>query len=148
MKKHISIIAATVVASFLLVLAAQAQTSSAPRLTATIPFEFNARDQVWPAGEYTVTCLNPASPNRVLRLSGKDGRSIVMQTTNTIGDTRDNGRLVFHRYGDKYFLSQAWLPADDNGLAIRKSRSEKEMERQLAGLKVRTTTIAMSTINR
>ena len=144
MKKQVTIIAATVVATFMLTITAHAQSSAATRLKATIPFEFQVGNQVLPAGEYTVTCLNPTSPNRILNLSTKDGSKVVIQTSDTKGKAGDNARLVFHRYGDKYFLSQAWLPADESGLAIQKSRSEKEMERQLAGVKPRTTTVAMS----
>jgi hypothetical protein len=144
MKNHVSMIAAAVVAGLLIVLAAQGQTSSTPHLTATIPFEFSAGERVWPAGEYTVSFLNATSSNRVLRLTRKDGRSLVIQTHDVIGNVRDEGRLVFRRYGEKYFLSQAWLPADNTGLDIAKSRAEKVMKQQLAAEKVRTTTIALN----
>jgi hypothetical protein len=144
MKKQVTIIAATILATFMLTFAAQAQTSGPVHLKATIPFEFQVGNQVLAAGEYTVTCLNPTSPNRILNLSTKDGSKVVIQTSDTKGKPGDNARLVFHRFGDKYFLSQAWLAADESGLAIQKSRSEKEMERQLAGVKPRNTTVAMS----
>jgi hypothetical protein len=148
MKKHLSMIAVSILAVFLLALTASAQTSGTPRLTATIPFEFHVRDQAWPAGEYTITCLNPASPNRVLRLSGKDGRTIVIQTTNAVVSAGDEARLIFRRYGDTYFLAQAWLPADETALAVRTSRMEKMMTQQLAAEQVRTTTVALNTRHR
>ena len=148
MKKQVTIIAATVVATFIFAFAAQAQTSRAAGLRATIPFEFQVGNQVLPAGEYTVTCLNPTSPNRILNLSTKDGSKVVIQTSDKMGKSDDNARLVFHRYGDKYFLSQAWLPADETGLAIQKSRAEKAMERQLAGVRPRTTSVALNAIRK
>ena len=144
MKKQLSIIAATIVVGFLMVFTAQAQTSSPARLTTKIPFEFYVKDRVMPAGEYSVTCLNPTSSNRVLQLSGKDGAGLVIQTGNTLGKLREDARLVFHRIGNKFFLSQAWLPADNNGLTIQKSRVEKELERQLGEVSVSRTTVAMS----
>jgi hypothetical protein len=143
MKKQASIIAATIVVGFLTVFTAQAQTSNT-RLTTTIPFEFYVKDRVMPAGEYSVTCLNPTSPNRVLQFRGKDGAGIVIQTGNTVGKRREDARLVFHRIGKKYFLSQAWLPADDNGLTIQKSRIEKELERQVGEVNVSRTAVALT----
>jgi hypothetical protein len=145
MKKIVNITALTVVLTGILAVSSvQAQTSNAPELTANIPFAFSVKNQVWPAGEYTITCLNPASPNRVLRLSRKDGNEkLVLQTSSTIGKIRDDARLVFHRYADQYFLAQAWMPADNTGLAISKSRAEKEVQRR-STVAVRTETVALS----
>lgn len=149
MRKHQNIIALTVVlAGFLAVSSAQAQTSNVA-LTATIPFEFSVKNQTWPAGEYIVSCLNPTSPNKVLRISGKDGGAVLfLQTSTTIGQVKDDARLVFRRYDDQYFLAQAWMPADSTGLMIPKSRREKELEHRSSGLKVRTATVALNTRKR
>lgn len=149
MKKHPNIIALTVVlAGFLAVSSAQAQTSNAA-LTATIPFEFSVKNQTWPAGEYLVSCVNPTSPNKVLRISRKDGgAALFLQTSTTIGQVKDAARLVFRRYDDEYFLAQAWMPADNMGLMITKSRSEKEIQDRSPGLRVKTATVALNTRKR
>jgi hypothetical protein len=35
------------------------------------------------------------------------------------------GKLVFHRYGDKYYLREIWTAQNSNGFECPKSRAEK-----------------------
>jgi hypothetical protein len=149
MKKQTNTIAlAIVLTAFLAASSAQAQTASTSGLTATIPFAFSVKGKTFPAGEYTISCVNPDSPNRVLRLRRNDGGAeLMLQTASIVGEIRDDGRLVFRRYGNLYFLAEAWMPADDTGLKIAKSRSEKELSRPLS-LKAATETVALNSRQR
>jgi hypothetical protein len=110
---------------------ANAQTSGAHQITANIPFAFNVGEKSFPAGEYTVVCTNTASDRKVLQLRGKDG-SILVQTNSVIGQTNEEAKLVFNRYGDRYYFSQAWLVADNTGMQVSRSRSEKATANELA----------------
>ncbi len=119
---------------------AQAQTSGNTNMDANIPFDFSVGDKVMPAGEYTVTCVNPASSVKVLQIRSKAGTASAMVRTNSInGTSRDDARLVFHRYGNEYFFSQAWLPAESIGMKAPKSRGAKTHE--LAGAAQTTETV-------
>jgi hypothetical protein len=70
----------------LMAVAAQAQTGSRTQLVANIPFQFNVGDKAMPAGEYTVSQVNPSSDHAVLQLRSKDGKNTMMiQMTNMIG---------------------------------------------------------------
>ena len=112
---------------------ANAQTSSAQQLKASIPFAFNVGDKTMPAGDYTVRCTNPSSDMKVLQLRSSDGHeSSLVRTSSVIGKIQDNAKLVFYRYGDQYFLAQVWLASDTIGMQTPKSRSEKQMARELA----------------
>jgi len=146
MKKHAYLVAAVVVITGVLAVSSvRAQTNSGPQLSATIPFEFSIGDRTMEQGEYTLTRLNPSSPVKVLQLRRKDGSSsVVIQTIDVVGKISDNAKLVFNRYGDRYFLAQAWMPGDKNGLALRKSRAERRIEQQLAGAKANTETVALN----
>jgi len=145
MKKVYTVIAMMVLVTIIGISSANAQTSGNPRLIASVPFVFSVGNTTLPAGEYTVSCTNPASSARVLQIRRKDGSgSVVIQTSDTIGKIQDNARLVFHRYGDQYFLAQAWMAADNNGLVVQKSRGEKDIERKLAGMKTKRTTVAVN----
>lgn len=125
---------------------ANAQTSGNPQLVANIPFTFSIGEQTLPAGEYTVRCVNPDSPTKVLRVRSKDGHvSALVQTNSVIGKIENNARLVFYHYGDRYFFAQAWLPADSIGMQAPKSRTEKG--RELAREK-RTTETVVATARR
>jgi hypothetical protein len=124
---------------------ARAQTSGTTQFTANIPFEFRIGNQTMPAGEYTVRCTNPASDVKVLQLRSGDRRASVMVRTNSvIGKTLTDAKLVFNRYGNHYFFAQAWLPADNIGMQVPKSRSEKQIARELAtGMLKEPVTIAV-----
>ena len=41
--------------------------------------------------------------------------------------TPDKGKLVFHKYGDEYFLSQVWKPGANIGNQLRKTQREIEV---------------------
>src|ERR1039458_2865470 len=72
-----------------------------------IPFEFHFLNKVMPAGQYDV---NVAANNvrHLLSLECYACRSHVYSTTFGIGggNPPDEGRLVFNKDGEKYFLSE------------------------------------------
>ena len=124
---------------------ARAQTNGSTPLIANIPFEFSVGNETLPAGEYMVRCTNPASDLKVLQLRSSDGRaSVMVQTNSVIGKTQEDAKLVFNRYGDHYFFAQAWLPADNIGMQASKSRSEKQIARELAGTKLSRKSVAIA----
>lgn len=111
---------------------ARAQTSS-PKIVATIPFSFNVGKTILPAGRYTITVVNPSSDRRTLQIRSLNGRSTVMvQTNDVIGQASDDAKLVFHRYGDRYFFAQAKLAGDSTALAAVKTSTEKTQQQLVA----------------
>ena len=96
-----------------------------------IPFEFHFMDTVMPAGQYDV---NVAFNNvrNLLSLECYAVRAHGYTVTHGIGggtNVRDEGRLVFNKYGDTYYLSEAWAPGDSQGGALAKSKTEREIAR-------------------
>ena len=105
MKKQALTMIALMVLVGSLAASAKAQSLSSGKLVANIPFEFRAGNQTLPAGEYIVRCVNPASDQVVLQITSKDGRnSVMLQMISTRGKATETARLVFHRYGDRYFF--------------------------------------------
>jgi hypothetical protein len=103
-----------------LVVGAQAQTSSAQKVNASIPFKFSAGKTTLPAGQYTITVLNPSSDRKILQIRSLDGRSSAMvQTTTNNGHASDHTKLVFERDGDRYVFAQAQLAGDTTLAAVR-----------------------------
>ena len=124
--------------------AAQAQNSGPRHLVANIPFQFYAGDATLPAGEYTITQVNPASDRTVVQFRTKDGsRTAMLQMGSVIGKTADQTSLVFHRYGDRYFLAQAWIQGDSEGLSSPRSRSERAAQKEMAARNLAMTTVAL-----
>lgn len=94
---------------------------------ANVPFDFIVGSQSLPAGEYTVASMS--SQGDVLRIRGAGNNGALRLTKPTHG-TSEQAKLVFHRYGDRYFLAEVWDGA--NGRALLKSRQEQAAERELA----------------
>lgn len=127
MKKLSHTLMMTLVLVALYASAAQAQTSSQPRVIAKIPFAFNAGKTSLPAGKYTISVVNPSSDRKVLQLRSVDGRASAMILTNTVnGILTENAKLVFERYDDQYFFVQAQMAGDATSLAAIHSKSERK----------------------
>ena len=75
------------------------------QVTADIPFQFVVGDKSLPAGEYVV---KPFTASRVLAIDNRDSHGSAMRiTSEIIGNGKpENARLVFHRYGNRYFLAE------------------------------------------
>ena len=126
MKRHCNILMTILMLAAVLTVGAKAQTASAQQVLAAVPFEFNVGNTTLPAGKYVITVLNPTSDRRILQVRSADGRSSAMiMTTGVVGKAADNAKLVFHRYGDRYFFAQARMAGDATTLAAVKSRAER-----------------------
>src|SRR5215213_11914854 len=123
MKKFFNIPLLIIVFAGVLATNADAQT----KVIANVPFAFSAGKTTLPAGRYTITVLNPASDRKVLQIRSLNGRAsaIVMTTAGSI-NASDNAKLVFERYGDRYFFAQAQMGGDSTSLtAVRTKSAEK-----------------------
>lgn len=122
---------------------AEAQASGSQIMHARIPFAFNVGKTELPAGEYTVTVLNPNSDRKVLQIRSADGKlSALIQTGERETNVQDQTKLVFNRYGNKYFFAQAQTAGDSTTLAAVKSSVERN-EEQAVARKGGKTTIAI-----
>jgi hypothetical protein len=143
-KPAYTLIATIILAGFVAMSSAQAQSLSTGKLVANIPFEFNVGSQTLPAGEYTVRNIAQASANQVLQLRSRDGKvNAIVQTRGVISGIQNSSRLVFQRSGDHYYFAQAWMKGDRNGLETSRPRAEREMSDNLAGMP-KTRTVALT----
>ena len=127
---------------------ASANAQATQQFTAQIPFTFHVGGERFPAGEYTIRCLNPSSDVKVLQLRKTDGESSVMLHTNSVvGRMNHQARLVFNRYGNQYYFSQAWLASESLGMQALKSRQEKATAKEMARLSYKPEMVALA-VNR
>jgi len=99
-----------------------------PEMTVTVPFEFAAGDKVLPAGDYTVQ-VNPERGSVVLR--GEGHRSQILLTIRKKSRTVPVlGKLVFQRYGTRFFLAEVWSQNNATGETLAPSAREKELARK------------------
>ena len=92
-------------------------------VAANVPFSFYMGGSAMPQGSYKVDELS----NAIVSLRSKD--SIKSVTTHEIAGKQqvEPARLVFHRYGDSYFLAEIWGGHASIGQAVAASPREKEL---------------------
>jgi hypothetical protein len=122
---------ATLFGFLLLLPLAQAQVSQSIR--GNVPFSFRVGDTVLPAGQYVVRPLSSGSAALQIQSSEAKGKSIMCLANSATANSAQKSKLVFHRYGDTYFLSQVW---PGNGLStgsqFRPSKAERAIANQMA----------------
>jgi hypothetical protein len=102
---------------------AQAQES----MVVNIPFDFTAGNSTLPAGEYTVKMSG--AQHTLILIDRKDATASVFVSSNAASsaEPQSESKLIFNRYGDRYFLSQVWNAEYSTGRQLLKSAREKEM---------------------
>ena len=97
------------------------------RVIANVPFDFMVRTQHFTAGSYTMIIDIPKSA--VLVRGAEDAVfSLSIGTTRAShGDLR--AKLIFNRYGDRYFLSEVWPAGRDDGRELLPCKAEQELAR-------------------
>lgn len=138
MKRHLLILVAIIVFAGAFTTSSQAQTGSAQKVVADIPFAFNVGNTNLPAGKYTITVVNATSDRKVLQVRSTNGKSAaITQTTTVAGNASDDAKLVFHRYGNRYFFAQAQLAGETTSFAALTSSAERAEKRNstIAGTK-------------
>ena len=93
-----------------------------------IPFEFSVNNKVLPAGVYNVE----RSRENVLLIRSENNKEASASLTMSVqsSDAPESGELVFHRYGDTYFLFQVWERGSSDGHQLLESRTERSIERE------------------
>ena len=130
-KKH----AATLLILMLVGLTGLVNAQMSPLIKMQIPFDFVANGKKLPAGE----CIIAVVTNGLTKLTIRSGKQAVLALP--IADEWPNAStesaLVFHRYGDRYFLANI-KRAGAIGYALPVSRQENELRAQNVGEEVLT----------
>ena len=105
---------------FLLISSALAQVRV---VKANVPFDFVVGNHTLRAGEYTLA-INGAGALRIARVNGPEIASIIAAPV--MGSEDATPRLLFHRYGNRSFLAEAWV--GEAGVSHRLYTSASELE--------------------
>ena len=132
MKKQIAVGVA------LLVAAIAAGPSHAQQIVAkaNIPFEFQMGNKTMPAGEYLIQRVSDT--NEVALMIRRTDASAATAITTFAVDAKNGDsepELVFHKYGNSYFLSEIWT-GQGQGRHLPASKREKEWARETKGSEV------------
>jgi hypothetical protein len=133
MKRHSHTFLAIIILVGAFTVGAQAQTAGAQVAVANIPFSFYVGNKNLPAGKYKITVLNPNSDRKVLQIRSTTGRaSAMIQTNCVIGNTSDDAKLVFQRYGDRYFFAKAQMAGEPTSFEAIKSSAQRAQKDAIA----------------
>src|SRR6266581_2334820 len=129
-RKNRMIVSAGLVAvvAFTMLLAAPLVAQSSYELKANVPFRFQAGEVQGSAAIYTFENVSPG----LLVMRNARGAGEPLGLPIRIADAQDRPfqpRLVFHRYGNRYFLREIWSMRI--GQKLLPSREERELMRSL-----------------
>jgi hypothetical protein len=98
-------------------------------LQANVPFEFTMGNKTMPSGEYLVDPSLNANV-MVFRSADRKHSYLIMGTAVTSPAGQRAPKLVFHRYGNQYFLSEVWTRGGDQGSQFPRTPRERELSSQ------------------
>jgi hypothetical protein len=129
--KAVTMLISIIALAFATAVAATAQSRS-QKIRADIPFDFVVGDKTLAAGEYVVGSLT-STTSEGLAISSSDGNHRALRLTNAvISSAPKPSMLIFHRYGNTYFLAQVWTQGATEGRELVRSKAERSAERELA----------------
>lgn len=97
-----------------------------------VPFAFSVAGQNLPVGHYIVAAAGPD----LIRIFSAHTRGLFLPTHSGMRSKSDGSKLVFHRYGDTYFLSSVWITGNTFGKELFRSSAEREFEAHRAEIEI------------
>jgi hypothetical protein len=122
--------AATLLILTLLAVPGLVNAQSRQVIKAQVPFEFIVNGSILPAGECAIEAQGEGQTYLMVR-SGGHNLFVLPNATESLTASAET-KLVFHRYGDQYFLSSISRQGNNRGYALPASKAEKEMRAQKA----------------
>jgi hypothetical protein len=98
--------------------------------TASVPFAFTVENTEMSAGSYVITSVSDSAIAVINRSKGTVVISLFHSEQPENND--DTTKLVFHRYGDTYFLSQVARGSGETVIQLPISKQESEAQIQNA----------------
>lgn len=106
-------------------------------LVADVSFSFVVAGHSLPPGHYVINNLNDT-----VSIHGTENSGLFVPTHSEERPADENSsKLVFHRYGETYFLSEVWVGGNSVGKALFPSRAERKLresgeEREIAVVRI------------
>lgn len=92
------------------------------RAEANVPFAFSVSNTTLPAGEYRISA---ASMQSLLIRNVDQGSAIFSSIAAPAKGSNGSCSLVFHRYGERYFLSEVLCPSKSLSVELPVTRREE-----------------------
>jgi len=114
------------------------ESESQPPMKVNVQFAFGVEDLSLPAGEYYIFT---AGPGRTMRIVSADGKysAVVDTLLNHAEKPATKSRLVFHKYGNEYFLAHVWTAGQNE--SRNPLSGKRAMELASSGSRPQTMTV-------
>ena len=110
-----------------------------------IPFDFIVKGKTLPAGNYEIKRINDSPEGLIIRNANEKRDHVIFETepveTRKIPNTSE---IVFHRYGDSYFLSEVLTGGDETGRELAPTRAERRLRSEMVSNKAEPETVALA----
>jgi hypothetical protein len=120
-------IAALAIMALITVVPAHAQDQM---VVAHIPFSFRVDSATLPAGSYTLVHQDDSQPFWVVESNLSDTGVFALISIEGTNEAAESAKLLFHRYGNRYFLSQIDSLGETYEMPV--SKAERTMGREMA----------------
>jgi hypothetical protein len=110
-------------------LLASAQLGSANKIVAQVPFEFRAGSKIVPAGQTVIQLASMSGTALSIRNLDEKVNMFAMSYPDTPPKGAGN-TLVFHKYGDRYFLSEIRVEGSATSYRLPEGKVEAELRAQ------------------
>ena len=127
MKRNLLLFAAAL--ALVVTTVASAQTT---KVKVTVPFSFIVNRATLPAGEYLVQSVDVEGKVLALRNAETNTTNLVMFNSCTSLASPKQTKVIFHRYGERYFLNQIWVAGNTAGHELSPSPREKEVAKDFS----------------
>jgi hypothetical protein len=133
--KRITAIALFAIANFALAGTSFAQSRG---VQATVPFDFTVGNKLLPSGTYTIN----EESSHVIIIRSHDKPIAALSTVNQNDHKAPNGgKLMFHKYGSQYFLSEVLCDSANLNVEVPLSKTEKRIQLEQAKLNSSSNTL-------
>ena len=116
-----------IIALALPLLMTAAASAQSVHMRAKVPFNFIAVGSTLAAGEYEIQSIGAEDKVLVIRNRNSSEAVLVFSTSAEALNAASATKLVFHRYGNSYFLSELWVEGDKLGHQVTPSSRETEI---------------------
>ena len=111
-------------------LIAAAQMAPTERIVTQVPFKFTVGTVEMPAGEYIVQLADERGAALLTVRNPEARRSVYVLTVANLGKKSPNAAVVFHRYGDRYFLAELRVEDSRTVYTLQPTKLENEFRAQ------------------
>lgn len=122
--------AIALLAMMLLLTVGVASAQSTEPMVFRSPFPFIVGDQLMPAGEYKIQIPSPTGLLSFRSRADGNVNAFVNSAPVEKLETESNYKVIFHRYGDRYYVSEIWVPGFRTGRTVLQLAGEQDLAKK------------------